>query len=61
MRNLLSDLRQHPLILGIVLVNVLFLWMVIREVGESGKRRDAIIAELTRDCAINPAPKGDRQ
>ena len=45
-----SNLRDHPWVLAIVVVNVLFLGYVIHEAGESNVRRDNLIAELSRKC-----------
>lgn len=48
-------LRKHPMVLAIVIINALFLGYVVREVGASGARKDALIAELSRDCGRSPA------
>ena len=48
---LLSNLRQNPLVLAVVIVNVLFLGYVVREAGSSAERKDALIADLARDCS----------
>lgn len=55
----LDALKANPIVLGAVVINVLFLGYVVHEVGASASRKDALIAELTRDCGR--APKGDRQ
>jgi hypothetical protein len=56
---IIDALRANPAVLGLVVINVLFLGYVIHEVGASASRKDALIAELTRECGR--APKGDRQ
>jgi hypothetical protein len=58
---ILGNLRQNPLVLAVVLINVLFLGYVVREAGSSAERKDILIAELARDCASLPSRKGDRQ
>ena len=45
-----ATLREHPWILAIVVINVLFLGYIVHEVAATGERRDALIAELTRKC-----------
>jgi hypothetical protein len=61
MRALLTDLRDHPLVLALVIINVVFLGAVVREVSASGARKDALIAELARECVGNAGQKGDRE
>jgi hypothetical protein len=46
-------LREHPWILAVVIVNVLFLGYVVHVVAETGERRDQLIAELARNCKTN--------
>jgi hypothetical protein len=58
---IIGGLKGNPVVLAVVIINVLFLGYVVREVSASGARRDALIAELARDCsAAMPAQKGDR-
>jgi hypothetical protein len=45
----------------LLIINLLFLSYVVREVAASGARRDALIAELARECVEHPANKGDRE
>jgi hypothetical protein len=54
---LLGNLKQNPLVLAVVIINVLFLGYVVREAGSSAERKDALIAELARDCS----KKGSQQ
>lgn len=56
---IIAALKGHPWALALVIINALFLSYVVHEVAASGARRDAMIAELARDCGR--APKGDRQ
>ena len=60
--NVVSNLRDHPLVLALVVINVLFLIGCaygLREISASAARRDTMLAdEIAKDCAA--APKGDR-
>jgi hypothetical protein len=56
---IIDALKRHPWALALVVINGLFLSYVVHEVSASGARRDALIAELARECGR--APKGDRQ
>lgn len=55
---IIDGLKANPWVLGLVVVNVLFLGYVVHEVGESASRKDALIADLTRDCGR--LTKGDK-
>ena len=48
--HIFEALKAHPYALALVVVNVMFLGYVVHEVSASGARRDALIAELSRDC-----------
>jgi len=45
-----TTLKEHPWILAVVVINVLFLGYIVHEVAATGERRDALIAELARKC-----------
>ena len=50
-----NGLKSNPLVLGLVVVNVLFIaasaW-TLRSIAQAGERRDALISQLARDCVV---------
>ena len=50
-------LRDHPFTLAIVVINVLFIvsaaW-TLRSIAQAGERRDALIAQLVKECNVAP-------
>ena len=58
---IIGSLKTNPLPVSLVIINLVFLGYCVREIGASGARRDALIAELARDCAMAPARKADRE
>lgn len=52
-----NSLKDHPLTLAIVIINVLFIasaaW-TLRSIAQAGERRDALIAQLVKECNVAP-------
>ena len=52
-------LKGHPLVLAVVVINVLFIvsagW-TLRSIAQSAERRDALLAQLVKDCNVAPKP-----
>jgi len=55
--DVVAGLRGHPVVLGLIVVNVLFLasaaW-TIKYIADAGVRRDALISQLAKDCVVVP-------
>ena len=53
------SLKDHPFALAIVVINVLFIlsaaW-TLRSIAQAGERRDALIAQLVKECNL-PGPR----
>jgi len=51
------NLKDHPLALVIVIVNVLFIasaaW-TLKSIADAGSRRDALMSQLAKDCFVAP-------
>jgi hypothetical protein len=61
-RDIIAGLKGHPLALVIMFL-IIANTLTLRAVGESAKRRDAILADLVQHCIVpQPSPKkGDRE
>jgi hypothetical protein len=61
LRKIFIGLRDQPLTIALVIINLLFLGYVVQQVASAGQRRDQLISELARECIDRPGGKGDRQ
>ena len=53
----IDALKLHPLALALVVVNVLFIAGAgygLHEIAASAARRDAMLAQLAKDCTVVP-------